>query len=579
MRDLSDDSEVQEVVVMKGAQVGFSEMGNNWVGYTIDFSPGPMLIVQSTDKLAARYSKQRVDPMIEETPRLKRKVSEKKSRDSNNTILEKDFPGGLLIFAGANAPAGLRSMPIKKAMLDEIDGWPADCGGEGDPVKLVEKRQATFGTKRKRLKISTPTVEGSSRIAKDFESTDQRYFFVPCLSCGHMQHLRWAQVRWPKGEPTLAKYHCEECDHGHENWQKTKMLDAGEWRPTKLENINKFRKGYHLNALYSPSGWFTWQEMAEEWEECQRTKDPELLKAFVNTNLGETWKEKTEQPNWNRLYERREQYPAGKIPEGGILLVAGADVQKNRIEYEVVAYGRGKESWSIDYGVIPGDTSEKEVWDELSKLLNHSYPFENDPSRAMPIRMLGVDSGYNTQHVYNWVRSFPSNRVIATKGSDTLLTAVGIPRAVDVTLRGRTIARGTKFWPIGVSHLKSELYGWLRLNKPTDGEAYPPGYCHFPEYDDEFFQMLTAEKVVYRRNSKGYVKPQWEKERERNEALDCRCIARACAYIQGLDRMDEEKWVRMESEIGSYEPAKPKEQTAPSSGGRGRGRKKGSGWL
>lgn len=580
MIDLSDDSEVQEVIVMKAAQTGFSEMGNNWIGYTIDHSPGPMLCVQPSDKLAARYSKQRIEPMIEDTACLKKKISEKKSRDSGNTILEKDFPGGVLVFAGANAPSGLRSMPVKKLMLDEIDCYPLDCGGEGDPVKLAEKRQNTFGSKRKRLKISTPTIEGKSKIAREFETSDQRYYFVPCLECGHMQDLKWPQLKWPKGSPTLAKYHCVECDHAHENWQKTKMMDTengAHWRPTKPENINKIRKGYHLNGLYSPSGWLSWGEIAQEWEDIQKTKDPLELKTFINTVLSETWKEKTDQPNWNRLYERRETYPMGEIPNGGILLVAGADVQKDRIEYEVVVYGRGKESWSIDYGVIMGDTSAEKVWSDLSKLLNHSYPMADNPEMVMPIKMLGVDSGYNTQHVYNWTRKYPSFRVVATKGTDTLATIVGIPRAVDITMRGKTISRGTKFWPIGVNHLKTELYGWLRLNKPIDGQPYPQGYCHFPEYDNEFFQMLTAEKMVYRRNAKGYIKGMWEKERERNEALDCRCIARACAYIQGLDRMTEEKWVKMENEIGTCKPINTMKQMDRST--RPKRKRKESSWL
>jgi len=251
MECLSDNVAVNEVVFMKGAQVGGTECGNNWIAYTIDHSPGPMLAVQPSLDLAKRMSKQRISPLVEECESLRKKIGSAKTRESDNTILQKDFPGGTLILAGANSPAGLRSMPAKKLFLDEIDEYPADVGGQGDPVELAMKRANTFGSKKKVFKCSTPTVEGKSRIAEAFEQSDQRYFYVPCPECGHFQTLVFKNLKWPKGEPNKVYYQCEseECGYHIKNWQKTTILKRGEWRAHNANDLNKKIAGFHLNSL------------------------------------------------------------------------------------------------------------------------------------------------------------------------------------------------------------------------------------------------------------------------------------------------------------------------------------------
>jgi phage terminase large subunit GpA-like protein len=540
---LSSDDPTEEVVFMKAAQVGATELGNNWLGYIIDHAPAPIMAVQPTVEMAKRNSKSRIATLIEECPNLKEKVKDPRSRDSSNTVLSKEFPGGILIMTGANSATGLRSLPARYIFGDEVDAYPLDADGEGSPIDLAKARARTF-TRRKYFWTSTPTTETESVISRLFEASDQRYYNVPCPFCGHPQKLVFESLKWEKDKPETTKYKCINCEELIENYQKTAMLEAGEWI---AENPESKIAGFHLNALYSPVGWYSWGEIARDFLKAK--KSPDALRTFVNTVVGETWKEKSETPDWRRLYERRETYKIGTVNEKVGFLVAGADVQKDRIEVEVVGYCRDMESYSIDYRVLMGDTAGEAVWNELAKLLDEPFPVEGNERVTHGIRILAVDSGYNTQHVYNWVRKFSSNRVIAVKGKDNQLTSIGKPSPADVTISGKTIRRGVKVWGIGVNIIKTELYGWLRQNKPSvkeDGtlEEWPKGYCHFPEYDEEFFKQLTAEEAQVK-VKRGYKKIEWVKTRERNESLDTRVYARAASAVFGADRFSEAKWKKL----------------------------------
>ena len=534
---LSAQDPTQIVTVMKGAQLGLTEAAANWIGYVIDCAPGPMLAVQPTVELAKRFSKQRIDSLIESTPRIAQKVLPSRSRDSGNTMMSKEFPGGLLILAGANSAAGLRSMPARNILEDEIDAYPADIGEEGDPIGLAEARARTFA-RRKIFRISTPKIKGRSKIEKSFEQSDQRFYEVPCPHCGAYQALLWDRVRWPKDRPLEAVYLCAECEKPIEERFKTQMLAEGRWVAKNPDRIDKKHVGFFINSLYSPLGWMSWGEAAQAWIDAQG--DQERLKVFINTILGEPWEERGDAPEWERLYERRENYPVGQVPAEAIFLTAAADVQKDRLELEVVAWGCDKQSWSVCYRVYPGDTSKDECWDEMFKILDEHFECE-DGSR-MPVRMLAVDTGYNTQEVYNRVRKYPRNRVLAVKGRDNLHVVLGLPSAVDVGTHGRKLSRGIRVWPVGTSVVKSELYGWLRLSVPTEeGAQHPAGFCHFPQYDAEYFKMLTAEEVRIRRTKGGGLRYQWEKRHARNEALDCRVYNRAAASLVGLDRLSQDQ--------------------------------------
>jgi phage terminase large subunit GpA-like protein len=517
MDALSPAAPVERVVVMKGAQLGFTEAGNNWVGYVIHKSPGPMMVVQPTVELAKRNSKQRIDPLIEESQVLRELVKSPRSRDSGNTVLSKEFPGGVLVMTGANSAVGLRSMAVRYLFLDEIDAYPGDVDGEGDPINLAYARTRTF-SRRKVFMVSTPLVTGSSRIEAAFAESDQRRFFVPCPHCGEYQVLKFERLRWPKGEPEKAAYLCAGCEQPISNHQKNRILAHGEWRP-EAQGDGRTR-GYHLSSLYSPVGWYSWERAADDWEKAQ--KDVERLKSFVNLVLGESWQERGDAPDWQPLYDRREDYALGSVPQGGLFLTAGADIHPNRIEVEVVAWGRGKESWSVDYRVLMGDTAHADVWRELDAVLDEE--FLHASGARLPIRVLCVDAGFNPRITYDWVRNHPQaswgpagaraahpKTAVAIKG--TARTDRLVLGASSVDAGGKR--RGTRLWTLGTPVAKSELYSRLRLVPPTEesGESFPAGYCHFPRYEEDYFRQLTSESLI-----KGHwvVGPN-----QRNEALDC----------------------------------------------------------
>jgi phage terminase large subunit GpA-like protein len=537
------------VVFCAGAQVGKTECGNNWIGYVIAHAPGPMLCLMPTDATAEDNVRLRIDPLIETTPAIRNKVPARGAKDGGNTLTRKDYPGGVLAIRGANAPSKLRSLPIRFLFLDEVDAYELDLGGEGDPVALAKARARTFGAKRKEFEVSTPTVEGRSRIWSAFEQTDQRRYYVACPHCGEMQTIEWPRIRW--NDETSAPY--LECEHSGcviEERHKPRMLSSGEWRATAACDDANVR-GYHLSALYSPLGWYSWRQARDDFTKAKREKDHAKLKTWVNTVLGECWAEKGEAPPWEALYARRESYARNVVPVGGLVLTAGADVQKDRIEVELRAWGPRLESWSIDHRVFPGDTSrldgDRSPWPAMSALMSESWPHEL--GGRIGITTLAIDTGgLDTQAVYNWCRAWPATRVMPLKGRDTASTIISTPRHVDVRADGKVISNGLSLWIVGTSLAKSELYGWLRQPRPEPGESVPTGWIHWPEYDEEFFKQLTAEQIVTR-VVKGFRKHSWEKMRERNEALDLHVYNRAAAAQIGIDRFEPRRWSQLQAEL------------------------------
>lgn len=546
MDELSEHSPTEKVVFMKCSQIGGTEVGINLVGYVIDHAPGPMLVVQPTLELSRLFSKQRLESMFNGNIKLRVKVGHSKSKDKNDTILHKDFPGGTLRLAGANSAASLRSMPVKILMLDEVDAYPQDVEGEGDPISLADKRTKTFSNSRKIFIVSSPKLDKSSKIDAEYQLSDQRKFLVPCPHCDHMQPLVWERLRFntktAQGLPVVATYQCENCDEYVEERYKGDMLSKGRWIKY---NPDSLVAGFHINALYSPPGWASWGALAREWIDCQGNK--EKLKAFVNSNLGLTWQDRGDAPDHDRLYERRESYNLRTLPAGVLLLTAGVDVQKDRLEIEIVGWGRNLVSWSIDYRVIVGDPSQPAVWENLSKILNETFPYEDKRGRKV-ITAMGVDTGYLTSHVYSWVKTQDHTRVFAMKGDDSVQSIITLPKQVEVNTQGKRLRRGLRLWPVGVSKIKLELFSYLRLAMAKEGEPDPVGYCHFPEYDANYFLMLTAEELQTK-TVRGYPRTQWTKVRERNEALDIRCYARAAAAIVGLDRFKDADFEKLEKEL------------------------------
>jgi phage terminase large subunit GpA-like protein len=467
-------------------------------------------------------------------------------------MLSKEFPGGILVLTGANSATGLRSMPARYVFLDEVDAYPASADEEGDPVSLAEARTTTFAHRRKVFMVSTPTIRGLSRIEREFEASDQRRYFVPCPHCGHMQWLQFERLRWDKGQPDTAAYHCAGCEKSIAEHHKTEMLAQGEWRATAV-STDPNAIGFHISALYSPIGWKSWEQVAREWLAAQGSD--EMLRAARNTLLGETWIESGEAPEWQRLADRRVSFPA-QIPAGGLFLTAGADVQKDRIEVDVWAWGRGLESWLVDHIVIPGGPDDPACWERLTALLSQTWTHQN--GAIMTLAKLAIDTGYESAAVYAWSRKQGIAQVAPVKGLEGFnrATPVSGPTFVDATVNGKKLKRGARLWTVATATFKAETYRYLRIVTLSDedrtlGVAPPAGTIHLPDWaDSEWLKQLVAEQLVTIRNKRGYARQEWQKMRERNEALDTRVYARAAAWILGADRFDERMWRQLEKQAG-----------------------------
>lgn len=515
---LSPSSPVQRVVFMAGAQVGKSETGNNWLGFVIHHSPGPMLLVQPTVDTAKRFSKQRLAPMIEESPSLRERVADQRSRDGGNTQLVKEFTGGVLVVTGANSAVGLRSMPVRYLFLDEVDAFPADVDGEGDPVALAERRTTTF-SRRKVFLCSTPTVKDVSRIEREFNESDQRRYFVPCPHCEHFQWLRWSQLKWHDDDPETAAYACEDCGALIEERHKTEMLARGEWRAT-AEGDGR-TAGFHLSSLYSPLGWKSWASIVAEF--LRAKADAPLLKGWVNTVLGETWEDDVAAKiGADTLQARVELYDPRVLPARVLLVTAGVDVQDNRLAVSLYGWGRDEECWAIAHQEIHGDPAQAAVWKQLDDLL--ASPLQHELAEPLQVVAACVDSGgHHTHDVYAYARERRARHVMAIKGqSQRGKPAIGKPTKVDVNWRGKVLKASAEVWPVGVDTIKSVIYARLKHNEPG------PGYVHFhADLPADYFEQLTAEKQVTR-YVKGFPVREWvKKSGARNEALDCAVYAYA----------------------------------------------------
>ena len=511
---LSARSPVQRVVMMFAAQTGKTEVGLNWIGYVMHHAPAPMLVVLPTLEVRKRWVKQRLDPLLNETPVIRTLFDNRRKRDSGNAEDMKDFPGGMLVLGGANSPASLASMPIRYVLCDEVDRFPWEVGQEGDPLGLIDERTKTF-TRRKVLLVSTPTTQGASRIDEEYARSDQREYHVPCPDCGEYQVLRWRRDDGSYGlvhsETTgrtwYACVHCGTCIDEH---HKTAMLAAGRWIPRYPDRPIR---GYRLSGLYSPIALgFTWAELWQQWTDAHR--DTSNLKRFVNTTLGEIWEERGESLDDVSLLSRREPYTRDRLPLH--IVTAGVDVQKDRIEFTVVGWGQGEEGWVLDHVIVPGDTAQPPVWEELQ-----------DALRIAGVQFAAVDSGYNTSFVYHFCEG--KRWCWPTKG----VTGAGRPLIEDERKRLQRLRsrnkRGAAVEPVGVDQGKAILFA--RLKQAQTG----PGYIHFPDNaacDEEYFSQLAAEKLVTE-VKRGRRQDVWKQTRPRNEALDCLVLALAAARLSG----------------------------------------------
>ena len=531
---LSVYSPVRHVVFMKPAQIGASTMLRALIGSFIHNTPGPIMYLNPTVELAEDASKDHISPMIQAVPELAALVRENRSRASGNTIDLKKFRGGFLKMSGANSAVSLRAKAIRFLLRDEIDAYPDDVDGEGDPLALSEERTNSYTEICKILDLSTPTIDGFSKIQKLYLTSDQRRYFIPCPECRHLDFLTWRDVahhsiEFDEARPELTHMRCSSChatiEERHKPWMLAEHGHGGlaEWRPT-AESDGQVR-GYHLSGLYSPLGWLPWEQLVRRF--LRAKKDRSLLKVWVNTGLGETWKEDASDgpPKEEVLLARAEKYPA-EVPAGVGCLVMSVDVQADRLEWIVKGYGADEESWLIARSAIPGDPLKDDVWTDLDRVRRQAWKHES--GQKLRADIMTIDSNYSADRVYKYCRTHAGDRVYAVRGGNL----VGVP------LVGRPTANNAyraRLYTLCTGSGKETIYSRLKIGRPQAGMP-EPGYMHLPEWiDRDYVEQLTAETSFPQWvPGKGTVRVWRKKEGVRNEALDCEVYALAGLHI--LDR-------------------------------------------
>ena len=561
-----NDPRVREIAIVAPSQVGKSEMELNTIGYIVDQDPGSTLYIQPNLDDAKKFSRLRIAPMLRDSPRLRDKVSEIKSRDSGNTVLQKTFPGGMLTIVGSQSPSALASTPARYVLGDEVDRWALSAGTEGDPWSLAAARTTTYYN-AKMVAVSTPTIKGFSRIEKLFNDGTQERWCVKCPDCGEWHSIVFDNIKFDfdtikTGKTTTYKINslswcCPSCGCTH---TESEMREQPyRWIASNPEAISRGRRSFWINAFSSP--WRSWDDIMLGFLESR--KAPEKFKVFYNTVLGELWEDRGDLVDEDEMLSRREDYGTladgtpVELPEGVLVLTCGVDTQDSRLEYEVVGHGHYGETWGIKKGVIMGDPNDDETWARLDDVLDHTYRFAS--GRGLTISMTFVDSGgHKTQSVYKQCRARLQRRVFAIKGvGGDGVPYTRPPSKVKIVVDGKALGQAW-LYSIGVDAGKATIMSNIKAQEPG------PKFCHFPRdeergYDMAFFNGLLSEKLVMK-SERGRTRWAWVKlpGHERNEALDCRNYALAALRVLDPDMSAVEK--RLKGLGGLGEPEKEKKE-------------------
>lgn len=518
MDELSPQSSATDVVFMKGSQIGGTEVLINTALYYIKHCPSPIGQFQTTEQTAKRFLKQRENPAFT--------AMGMNDLFYGDEMYIKEFPGGILTTGWSNSPSNFRSAPFCISLCDEISEWPDDCGGQGDPCELARRRTTNF-PRRKLFWNSTPGIEGECRITKMFELGDQRHYQVPCPHCGELHKWEWGNVVWDcdsngKALPQTVRMRCPHCGEEYGEYHKTELMALGQW---VAENPDGEYPSFHINALYSPLGWYSWANAVSDFVKAKG--DVNKMKSFTNNVLGEPWSldgGKVIDPNG--LMSRCEEYEA-EVPDGAVVLTAGVDVQDDRLEVEIVGWGKGLENWGITNRILVGNPSEQGVWDALDSILMASY--RNSLNENLYVAATLIDSGgHHTDDVYRYTAKRERRNVFACVGKAGLAR----PLVTRPQKTKKSLVYNASLVNVGVDIAKDQFYDWISIENPG------PGYCHFPakpdEYNQEYFAQLTAEKR-FKKWVRGSQVWAYKKLRPRNEALDKRNYARGALNIVGID--------------------------------------------
>ncbi len=533
--------------MMAGVQLLKSVVIQLAIAWVIYADPGPALMLLPRENDIERFTRDRIDPMIRDNAALAERVVESKSREKGNTVDKKSFEGGQIHFVAANSAQNVSSFTSRFGFADELDRCPMTLPPDGDLVQLFRNRFTAFTTQRKIMWSSSPTVKGRSNIEKRWKVSDQSQYHVPCPHCGHKQPLVWENLHWGELDPTIVWYECQnsQCEQPIENkhlWWMLQEENGAEW---VASNPSSKIPGFTISHLYHPDK--PWSDLVAEWLAAEGNPDSE--KTFINTQLGRLYEEKGDVPDWQILKKRAGGYELGEMPKDALILFAGIDVQGDRIEVAQWGFGRSTQSWLVHYQVIPGNTAQDEPWDNLTDYLNS--PFRHPLGADVFPSMIVLDCNYKQVQAYSWLRKIAPGRfagkVMGIRGDVRSAGVFGRPFIADTRSNGRAVRSGVRIWPLNVSALKLELFGFLSLEADPEEEK-PRGYIHLPVMDDYWYEQLTAECLMKRKNKDGYEESVWVKTGP-NEALDTRVYARAGHHRLGCDNWPEHRWDELERQL------------------------------
>lgn len=566
---LSARSTVHEVVIKFPIQIGKSEIGRNAIGYWMSESPGPIMACFPAEVSMNKWINQKLNPMLEDSPSVRDVLSSTNTRNAANTKEFKDFLGGQLYVEHAGAPARLKSTSVKYLVVDELTEFANSLKSGDDPMVMLEDRHSAYTSTYKRLDISSPGTKGICRIDERYELSDQRRYHMPCPHCGDMIVFEWSGLQWTQGGKNVV-YACPECACIIEEHQKTDMIKAGRWIPAFP---GRPIHGYAVNCLYYQIGLGPrWEKLVEMWLGVQN--DPAKLKTFINSRLAEAWEDPTMRTvKLNIIADRAEPYRLRLAPLGVCAVTAGVDTQDDRLEVQVVGWGKGMAAWVLDYVVLWGDPADDAVWVALTDLLNR--PIEHINGHALPIQAAAIDAGgHRGEAVKDFVRRRLIRRPMVIYGAiPNNAPVLSRPKAQDVNWRGQYNKRGVMIQHVGTVAVKNVLFGRMATDgdKPTESRL-----LHFSEHlPQEYFTGIVSETFNPRTN-------RFEKKRgARNEPLDTLVYAYAAAHHHELrlhlhtaakwDELgakltavssDEYRQLQAQAAIASQQPLLPKPPVA-----------------
>lgn len=564
--DAFSNDDIEEVTVRKAKRVGYTKTILAFIAYNAAHRRRKQALWQPTDDDRDSFVKSEVEPMLRDVEALKPVTLQGKEA----TIKLKTFLGSVLHLLGGKAARAYRRITVAVAMLDEADAFDQKIEKSSDPITLARGRLegAPFP---KLIAGSTVRLKGLSHIEYREKNADVRMRYqVVCPHCSAEHPLLWGGkdvrhgFKWDGSDVATVRHVCPHC---HASITQADYLQIWDQGAMWVSDCGQFRYDHHQHrwtdaqgilvraprhvaftevwTAYSPQR--SWPDIVREFLEASaKAKAGETgpLEGFVNETLADYWEETVERADEHALARRAEDYRRFTIPFGGLVLVAGVDVQDDRFEVVVWAIGRGEEMWVIDYSVIYANPADEREWDKLDAY--RETLFTHASGQALRIEAMAVDTGgHFTHQTYNYCRQRERQRVFAVRGDPQPSKMVkGKATIQDVNWRGRVLKRGVRLWYVGTDTAKDLIYGRLCVTQPG------PGYVHFTkDLSPEFYHQLTAEARVPQRTSRG-IEYRWvNTKRARNEVLDCSVYAIFCTHAIGLHTYTGAMWSRLESTI------------------------------